>query len=610
MMSAAKIRAPGSLRLSVACDLDNVRPLARQARAFLTGYGISENDVMACELVLVEACNNAVQYATDEGQNQPIEVEISCDEQQVELCVHDHTRGFVMPKSCELPHAESESGRGLFIMRSLMDNLRYSSGRAKNSLIMTMNRTGSTPSDRVAPRTMQEMNRKLAESDQIISEMAEELSSCYETLSAIFRCGADLGKANNIRAFTRSLCDDLLQITDSDWYLLRIISPVDAKLGVFVSSNPDIKLDPLPLIPADKSTAVAEVKSATTKYDVWFNAVTPLLSSDPLNRFSPGSFGVVHPFFFADNPMGTLAVGKSANKAAFTAVQAHVIHTFADFLAIQIMNAQLQEEQLKSRLVSRELEIARTIQQALLPKTLPQLGNFRLAGFCESARQVGGDFYDVVKVNDDSILLMIADVMGKGIPAAMFAAILRSILRGTPEYNQQPAALLTRVNRLLFEELSEVEMFITAQLVYIDFAKRELIAASAGHCPILLGAPCSPNVKRLTPDGMPLGILPETPFSEEKHVLELNTRLLLYTDGLTDAHSGTGQFFGEERLLKWFERGAAQQRTAEELKASLVEELKKFQSQTAVYDDQTFLILAEENSERRPNVPEDFGGRS
>ena len=86
------------------------------------------------------------------------------------------------------------------------------------------------------------------------------------------------------------------------------------------------------------------------------------------------------------------------------------------------MNSRYTDELVRSRLVSRELEIAKTIQRSLLPKTIPRISGYGLAGFCESAHQVGGDFYDVIKINDDALLLIIADVMGKGIPAAMAGA--------------------------------------------------------------------------------------------------------------------------------------------------------------------------------------------
>jgi serine phosphatase RsbU (regulator of sigma subunit) len=276
----------------------------------------------------------------------------------------------------------------------------------------------------------------------------------------------------------------------------------------------------------------------------------------------------------------------------FTAVQANVVHTFTDFLAIQIVNARFSEEQLRTRLISRELEIAKMIQRSLLPKTIPRLPGYGLAGFCESAQQVGGDFYDVLKITDDSVLLIIADVMGKGIPAAMFAAILRSLLRAVPEWMNQPAALLARVNRLLFEELSGVDMFITAQLVFVDAKSRKLTTASAGHCPVLISTE-QDTVRSLSPEGLPLGILPDTAFTNHTEILPKSCRVLLYTDGLTEARNDRGEFFGQDRLVRWLKKSSLSGKNAEQLKEELAGELNDFQSNNALSDDQTFLIMAE-----------------
>jgi len=314
---------------------------------------------------------------------------------------------------------------------------------------------------------------------------------------------------------------------------------------------------------------------------------------DPLRQVKPDSLGLVHPFYFGDTLIGTLTVGKTVSRVPFSAAQTNVVHTFADFLAIQIVNARFQAEQVNNLLMARDLQIAKNIQRNLLVKTLPQLTGFGLAGYCESARQVGGDFYDVVKLSDHSLLMVIADVMGKGIPAAMFAATLRSLLRALPELTHQPSELLSRVNRLLFDELSEVDMFITAQLVYVDASQRRLITASAGHCPLLLAVPGEGAVQALSPEGMPLGILPDTPFTEESAELPSNYRVLLYTDGLTEARNGQAELFGQERLVEWLKQSTAWPRKAEELKDALVAELLKFQANTSLKDDQTFLIMAQ-----------------
>jgi serine phosphatase RsbU (regulator of sigma subunit) len=332
---------------------------------------------------------------------------------------------------------------------------------------------------------------------------------------------------------------------------------------------------------------------------VWFDPSRPLGAADPLGRVKPDSFGLVHPFFMGENLIGTLAVGKAArnvasvsgpNKLIFTASQTNVVGTFAEFLSIQIVNSRFQDELVRNRLVAHELAIAKNIQQLLLLKKLPELPGLTLAAHCESAHQVGGDFYDVIKIGSHAALLVIADVMGKGVPAALFAGILRTMLRAAPELAHQPAALLTRVNRLLFEELSGVDMFITAQLAYVDAAARRLVTASAGHCPLLWAADGPSPAQAVSPEGMPLGIREHTVFAEETLTLPARCRVLLYTDGMTEALDPDGGRFGQERLAAWLERASALG-PAPALKSALALELEKFQAGAVLRDDQTFLIM-------------------
>jgi serine phosphatase RsbU (regulator of sigma subunit) len=282
----------------------------------------------------------------------------------------------------------------------------------------------------------------------------------------------------------------------------------------------------------------------------------------------------------------------AGGSATFTAAKTSVIHTFADFLSIQIVNARFQEERVHNLLVTRELEIAQRIQQSLLLQTLPQIPGLELTGYCESARQVGGDFYDVIKLSDQRLLLMISDVMGKGIPAAMFAVILRSLVRALREWADRPAELLARLNALLFEELSRVEMFITAQLVFVDLARQRYLCASAGHCPLLLITPATQSVQAISPEGMPLGVLPDTVFAEEPLALSPGSRLLLYTDGITEAVNAEGDLFGQARLIDWLQRRSRLDDPVTALREDLTAELRRFLGSLALNDDQTFLLLA------------------
>ena len=577
-----------TLRLLLASDLAEVRPMAGVVHKFLREQGASPEEIHACELALSEACNNAIQYVAPEGQGKQVQVDILCAAEQIEIRVLDNTAGFDWPERIELPGEDRETGRGLYLITSLMDRVNYFRGKGQNWLVMRRKR----PLQTARPVEAQgEMQRRLSESERVVRDMAEELSFCYESLSAIFRCSADVGRTNDLEDFARRLLTDLVQITSAEWFVLRLTNPGEEGLKLFVASEPELVPGMVEL--RDTGSRSVEAEAALAREDVWFDHLSPLGGGDPLARIKTGSLGLAHPIFLGETLIGTLTIAKAAAGESFTAVQANVIHTFSDFLAIQIVNSRYTEEQVRNRLISRELEIAKTIQRSLLPKALPRIPGYNLAGFCESANQVGGDFYDVIKISDDSLLLIIADVMGKGIPAAIFAAILRSLLRAVPEWMDKPATLLARVNRLLFEELSGVDMFITAQLVYVDSKNRRITAASAGHCPVLLALDASGNVKTLAPDGLPLGILPDTTFSYQTEALPKNCRVLLYTDGLTEARNSHGEFFGQERLIGWLRNSAEIRKTAEQLKDDLAAELIRFQARGTLSDDQTFLIMTE-----------------
>lgn len=250
-------------------------------------------------------------------------------------------------------------------------------------------------------------------------------------------------------------------------------------------------------------------------------------------------------------------------------------------------------ELIDHRLLAHELEIARRIQQSLLPRRFPRLPGFGIAGFCLSARQVGGDFYDVITAGPGKALLVVADVMGKGIPAALFGATLHTLIRAVAEWSYEPAALLKRVNRLIFDDLSKVDMFITASVALIDTRRHKLSVANAGHCPLLLKTPASP-VRAISAEGVPLGIVPDAIFEQQDFPLNACQSALLYTDGLTEACNGKGEFFGQSRLIDWLSQAGSGQSSATSLRDHFQLHLHSFQACAPPRDDQTFLILARE----------------
>lgn len=133
---------PGQLSLKVAHDFAAVRAAATQVRGFLTLHGLPEKEIWACELALVEGCNNAIQHVSGTARRKQILLEITCNACHVELCINDHTEGFELPQAIDLPPSEEESGRGLYLIKSLMDDVRYLRRESSNCLVLQKNRTG------------------------------------------------------------------------------------------------------------------------------------------------------------------------------------------------------------------------------------------------------------------------------------------------------------------------------------------------------------------------------------------------------------------------------------------------------------------------------------
>jgi serine phosphatase RsbU (regulator of sigma subunit)/anti-sigma regulatory factor (Ser/Thr protein kinase) len=581
-----------ALRIAVPWGLAEVRPAVLAVRAFLAEHGLNEEELGACELALAEACNNAVQHTPPDRRSRPIRLEAVLAPLAVELRVTDHGPGFDWPLRVELPEPERECGRGLFLIQALMESATYLRGPDSNCLQMQRARAEAVVTEGSPVRTAVELERLLAADERIIRDMTDELSSCYESLAAIFRFGREQASQSGIKEFCRRLLEDLLRVTQSRWHILRLLDGGTGELSVFTASDPSLYLRPLQLGDPAMAGRSLELESVQSRRDVWFDQPGMLPPDDPLAVVGGECVGLVHPVYFGDALIGTLVVGGSAATLRLTAAQVNVIHTFSDFLAIQIMNTRYQEERVGALLVARELEIARHIQRSLLLRSLPEVGGVQLSGYCESSGQVGGDFFDALKISDTSMLLLISDVMGSGIPAAMFAVILRGLVRASVAWAAQPAELLGRVNRLLFAELSDVEMFITAQLVHVDLARNRLTVANAGHCPLLVAGVEGRAPRAISPEGMPLGVLPEPEFAEEVLPLESGLRLFLYTDGLTEVSSPDGSEYGMKRLADWLAGCARSRMPVSAMKENLLEELNRFRFDEPLRDDQTFLILS------------------
>jgi sigma-B regulation protein RsbU (phosphoserine phosphatase) len=257
---------------------------------------------------------------------------------------------------------------------------------------------------------------------------------------------------------------------------------------------------------------------------------------------------------------------------------------------LESSNRELQQavdlEIAQRELQAQELERAREIQQALMPKQIPQLPGFDIAGAWEPARVVGGDYFDVIKLSENKLGICIADVVGKSVSAALLMANVQATVRAFASEAASPAWLCSRVNSVLCNNIATGK-FVTLFYGVLDAERHLLKYTNAGHLrPILVKGerPAEP----LDNGGALLGVFPEWKYEDSVAQLAPGDRLLLFTDGITEAAKPDGEEFGEQRLVDAATRVA--QGSADELKDQLLTEVRGF-GDSQLQDDATLIVV-------------------
>jgi sigma-B regulation protein RsbU (phosphoserine phosphatase) len=237
----------------------------------------------------------------------------------------------------------------------------------------------------------------------------------------------------------------------------------------------------------------------------------------------------------------------------------------------------------------REIEEARAIQLGFLPKEIPQIAGYEIAGAWQPARIVGGDYYDVFPFDGDTLGLCIADVAGKGMPAALLMSNLQAAVRGLASPSLSPEVLCERLNSLICRSIAS-DRFITFFYAHLDGGSRQLCYANAGHnAPII--AHRDGTHDRLDEGGGVLGIFPSQSYAKGTYTLSPGDLVLLFTDGVTEASSPDGEEFGDARLIRLLEE--SREATAEQLQRKILDTVGSFCGGNW-QDDATLIAIAVE----------------
>ena len=238
--------------------------------------------------------------------------------------------------------------------------------------------------------------------------------------------------------------------------------------------------------------------------------------------------------------------------------------------------------------LQNELDLASSTQQSILPKVFPRSTDYQVFGHMEPARNVGGDFYDVIRLEDSQVGLAIADVSDKGVPAALFMMSSRTLLKGAAIGTSDPGEALREVNELLYEE-NETMMFVTVLYSIYDPETGTLTYSNGGHdAPLLVRSDGTSELLPLT-GGVALGVAPDFEFPSQSVQLEAGDTVVLYTDGVTEAMNGEGEQFGVSRMHEVF--AANPPENSEQAARAMFDAVRDFVGDTPQSDDITCLVL-------------------
>lgn len=270
--------------------------------------------------------------------------------------------------------------------------------------------------------------------------------------------------------------------------------------------------------------------------------------------------------------------------------EVRLLRLLANQASIAIVKARLHQEELKQRQVEKELAVARQIQLSLLPRSSPVVPGWEFAEFYQPAQLVGGDFYDFFELPGEPgrLGLVIADVAGKGVPAALFMALSRTMIRTAGLGGRAPADALLRANKLILND-SRAEMFLTVFYAELDTHSGRLAYARAGHNRPLWWRAATGRLDELDANGIVLGAMEEIDLEECAIDMAPGDLVLCYTDGVTDAMDGAGQQFGVERLSAAV--AADPTAGARQVLSNIVRAVGEFTGDTPQFDDLTLLAV-------------------
>jgi serine phosphatase RsbU (regulator of sigma subunit)/anti-sigma regulatory factor (Ser/Thr protein kinase) len=522
-----------SLLITLYPRLDYVRQASERVLAWCALHGVAKDTRERIELPLVEALNNAIEHGCAGHTTPTVRLTVRVTAEAVFAEVQDPGSFNPKPDWTELPENPlAAGGRGGFLIKSGTDNFTNIQTAVGHVIILQW---------KTRPFAGFGLVTAAASEDTLEHLMADLANSCETVLGLTYFSGL-LATSASFAQLLEQVHERLRMMVRHDQIILRFIEG-DSLVWYPVGST----LNKPARIPLNHSTAegccILERRT--------FVGVAPAeagKSDNPCTFGRPTCLLLVE---FGGHPLGTLAVTRNIPAPAFSSGEVELLQAVADFIGTARATDNLWQERQQRLQLEQEIHVAAAIQRSLLPAIFPTHNHWWVHGECRPAHEVGGDYFDVVTRPDGGVLLIIADVMGKGVPASLLAAMLRSSLRAMADLESAPERILTGINRQLFPDLEKLGMFVTAVLVYLPAEKNDLPHfANAGHCaPAILKA--DGTIHESPGSAPPLGIFPNSLYRCHPCAISAGDRLLLYTDGCYEFEGADGSMWGAENYLRF-----------------------------------------------------------
>lgn len=505
-----------------------------------------------------EGAANALVHAGEIKKRGKIKCRLRFKSNAIVIEIFDHGAGFDLNR-VKIPRFDKleTSGRGLFMIRQLVDEVNYKKSRRENVLVMKRELVGLDSESRALDLLFEISNAVLTTSDvqaiyNIILDKALEVFHVERASILVFDQNIQRLKVVASRGMTQALRDAIQ------------VKPGEGIAGyVFRHTKPCL---------------IQDMRKNKSGWDEKKHYKSHSFISAPM---------ILSPMRLGQKPIGVINMTDRLDGRPFTRRDLKLLTTIANQASSFLHTIQLLSQAKEAEMIKRELSIAREIQRSYLPKQAPQREGMELAGWCQTAQSVGGDYFDFIEKDDENFYTVIADVSGHNVAAALTMANFRSHLRTLLLREEDPGKILTSLNRILFDDLSRSDQFISMVLIRLTTRGENGTLANAGHrYPLVIR---KREVTAIQGGGTVLGAYPEEKFESISFQLGVEDLLFCYTDGLTEMMNEKGNRFGMERLEGWLKKKS--DGGTQKMLDGLKKELNYFTKGAPLSDDATVVAI-------------------